>query len=738
MPEIQKRILIVDDDIQLYLHKDNLFKNCGIEVDARIARNTATALAILDEWLGEGNHPDIISADDNRYGKGDLAENVLNVLLTYLESRGQEYLPKKFFIHSASPAQPLSLKWGEADFIHKQNFLQIAWYGDLGPDAISSSTDFSFADLKNNKIMEYCNQAWGTNFARSEATLQYRFNKQRKFSLDEIHSLVTEGTIPQQEGLKHIDPHDTPLDDISYVIAESHDHHVTFDDATGAPLIGRIAFDAQTVESLRAENPLEKIIFCTMEYDPTIVSLFSKIDGIILFGKGREHLKLVAENAGLTAIMEFEEDSERMDVIRDVSISGGRLTYLSHVYDSETEKWIPEQHSLKSGDYVTLSVYTLESYGGDSQPCVHNQGELYPRRLEINTSSYTSCRGSWFADILDWCDDARAGTGLKIEANVDSTEQVKSVIKDGGEGIGLVRTEHMFFEETRLRLLQTIMLTEVPAERQSAIQALKPLHTTDLMGLFNAAVHDGNPVPVTIRLMDAPPNEFLNDEQVERLKARVGNENTRGVQFASTTPGFYRMQLEAIFEAAAATGRQEIKIMVPLVRNAAELEAVHVTADEIAAGRPYKFGAMIETMDAVQHIGEIARLCDFVKIGSNGLMSELMGGIARNDPIGISNWMIENEIVRQNPFRHLTPPLISMIKQIVEGARKTNPTIEIGACGQQMGEDSGATKLALELGLHDISVSQKFLARARVCAGHYAVCGAQKNRIIQSLPPQMK
>lgn len=720
MPEIQKRILIVDDDIQLYLHKDNLFKNCGIEVDARIARNTATALAILDEWLGEGNHPDIISADDNRYGKGDLAENVLNVLLTYLESRGQEYLPKKFFIHSASPAQPLSLKWGEADFIHKQNFLQIAWYGDLGPDAISSSTDFSFADLKNNKIMEYCNQAWGTNFARSEATLQYRFNKQRKFSLDEIHSLVTEGTIPQQEGLKHIDPHDTPLDDISYVIADSQEHHVTFDDATGAPLIGRIAFDAQTVESLRAENPLEKIIFCTMEYDPTIVSLFSKIDGIILFGKGREHLKLVAENAGLTAIMEFEEDSERMDAIREVSISSGRLTYLSHVYDSETEKWIPEQHSLKSGDYVTLSVYTLESYGGDSQPCVHNQGELYPRRLEINTSSYTSCRGSWFTDILNWCDDARAGTGLKIEANVDSTEQVKSVIKDGGEGIGLVRTEHMFFEETRLRLLQTIMLTEDPAERQSAIQTLKELHTTDLMGLFNAAVHDGNPVPVTIRLMDAPPNEFLNDEQVERLKARVGNENTRGVQFASTTPGFYRMQLEAIFEAAAATGGQEIKIMVPLIRNAAELEAVHVTADEIAAGRRYKFGAMIETMDAVQNIGEIARLCNFVKIGSNDLMSELMGGIARNDLIRINNWMIENEIVRQNPFRHLTPPLISAIKQIVEGARKANPTIEIGACGQQMGEDFGATKLALELGLHDISVSQKFLARARVCAGHYA------------------
>lgn len=720
MPEIQKRILIIDDDIQHYLRKDNLFKNCGIEVDARIARDTTTALAILEEWLSEGNHPDIISADDNHYGQGELAKDVLNALLAYLESHGQEYLPKKFFIHSAGPTQPLSLKWGKADFINNKDFLEIAWYGDLGPDSIFSNSSFSFADLKNNKIMEYCNQAWGTNFARSNATLQYRFNKKRQFSLDEIHSLVTEGTISQQEGLKHITPHDDPLDDISYVIADSHDHHVTFDDATGAPLIGRMAFDAQTVESLRAENPLEKIIFCTMEYDPSIVSLFSKIDGIILFGEGREHLKLVAENAGLTAVMGFEEDSERMDMIRDVSISGGLLTYLSYVYDSETEKWIPEQHSLKSGDYVTLSVDTLESYGGDSQPDVHNQGKLYPRKLEIDTSSCTSCWDYWFADILDWCDDARAGTGLKIEANVDSAEQVKSVIKDGGEGIGLVRTEHMFFEETRLRLLQTIMLTDDLAERQSAIQALKPLHTTDLISLFNAAAYDGNPVPVTIRLMDAPPNEFLNDEQVKKLKVRVGNENTRGVQFASATPGFYQMQLEAIFEAAAATGRQDVKIMVPLVRNTAELEAVHVTAHEIAAGRPYKFGAMIETMDALQHIGEIARLCDFVKIGSNDLMSELMGGIARNDPIGISNWMIENEIVRQNPFRHLTPPLISAIKQIVEGARKANPTIEIGACGQQMGEDFGATKLALELGLHDISVSQKFLARARVCAGHYA------------------
>lgn len=720
MPEIQKRILIIDDDIESYLRKDNFFKNCGIEVDARIARDKKTALAILDEWLSEGNHPDIISADDNFYGQGELAKDVLNALLAYLESHGQEYLPEKFFIHSNSYRQPLSLKWGKADFINKKYFFEIAWYGDLGRDSISSNPRFSLADLNNNKIIDYCNRVWGTNFARSEATLQYRFNKKRQFSLDEIHSLVTEGTISQQEGLKHITPHDDPLDDISYVIADSHDHHVTFGDATGAPLIGRLAFDTETIKSLREENPSEKIIFCAMEYDPSIVSLFSKIDGIILFGEGREHLKLVAENAGLTAIMGFEEDSERMDMIKNVSISGGRLTYLSHVYDSETEEWIPEPHSLKSGDYVTLSVDTLESYGGDSQPDVHNQGKLYPRELEINTSSYTSCRGHWFADILDWCDKARAKTGLKIEANVDSAEQVKSVIKDGGEGIGLVRTEHMFFEEKRLRLLQTVMLTEDLAERDSAIQTLKTLHTTDLIGLFNAAVHDGNPVPVTIRLMDAPPHEFLNDEQVERLKARVGNENTRGVQFASATPGFYQMQLEAIFEAAAETGRQEVKIMVPLVRNAAELEAVHVTADEIAAGHPYKFGAMIETIGAVQIIDKIAPLCDFVKIGSNDLMSELMGGIARNDPIGINNWVIKNKIVGQNPFRHLTPPLISAIKEIVEGAREANPTIEIGACGQQMGEDFGATKLALELGLHDISVSQKFLARARVCAGHYA------------------
>jgi pyruvate,orthophosphate dikinase len=350
-----------------------------------------------------------------------------------------------------------------------------------------------------------------------------------------------------------------------------------------------------------------------------------------------------------------------------------------------------------------------------------------------------------FRQLMDWCAKA---TRLDVRTNADNPEQTAQAIAFGAQGIGLTRTEHMFFEGDRIDAVREMILAETVEARRKALAKLLPYQREDFTGIFKAL----KGLPATIRLLDPPLHEFVPHEakaqadlakkmgvSAEKVKARVDALHEfnpmlghRGCRLGIAYPEITEMQARAIFEAAADVAKKNIKVkpevMVPLVGFKKELdlqvEIIHSVAKQVMAEKKIKFDYMVGTMIEVPRgaltADEIAHTAEFFSFGTNDLTQTALG-ISRDDMGNFLMPYTENEIFKKNPFATLDQTGVGQLMRIaVEKGRSSRPSIKLGICGEH-GGDPDSVKFCHKLGLAYVSCSPYRVPVARLAAAQAAI-----------------
>ncbi len=391
---------------------------------------------------------------------------------------------------------------------------------------------------------------------------------------------------------------------------------------------------------------------------------------------------------------------------------------------------------IKEGDHLSIDGSTGEVIQGplEAQPSEIWQvlhGDLPAEQSEIARD---------FLEFMSWADKERT---LTVRANADTPRDARTARIFGAEGIGLCRTEHMFFEGERIVSMQEMILADKVEDREKALDKLLPFQREDFIGLFEAM--EG--FPVTIRLLDPPLHEFLphDDEHIRELAAKLGfpaekvkervedllESNPmlghRGCRLGITYPEITRMQARAIFEAAAEVQKKgkkiEPEVMVPLVGNVKELELQRTLIDEVAkkvmeekgVEIPYMVGTMIEVPRAAITADKVAEQAQFFSFGTNDLTQTTLA-FSRDDADKFLREYINKEIYDRNPFQSIDQEGVGeMIKIAMEKGRKTRPDIKLGVCGEH-GGDPTSIYFFHKIGLNYVSCSPFRVAVARLAA----------------------
>jgi pyruvate,orthophosphate dikinase len=401
---------------------------------------------------------------------------------------------------------------------------------------------------------------------------------------------------------------------------------------------------------------------------------------------------------------------------------------------------------ISEGDWLSIDGTTGEVYTGKLETMVPNIQD--PNLLQL----------------LTWADEYRR---LGVWTNADYPADAKRAREYGAEGIGLCRTEHMFFETDRLPLVQKMIMADLPVEQKEALQALLPFQREDFAGLFRAM--DG--LPVIIRLIDPPLHEFLPnpmelmheltdlkirlqhatslaqiDDMLQQVKAKeavlrraetLREENPmlglRGVRLGIYIPELTAMQVRAIFEAACEVSKEGVsvhpEVMIPLTSHVNELKvqrsALEAEAKEVMQENgveiDYKFGTMIEIPRAALTADQIAEHAEFFSFGTNDL-TQTTFGISRDDAeAGFLIDYMEKHILANNPFATIDEDGVGQLMQLaVEKGRSVRPDLECGICGEH-GGDPESIRICHRMGLTYVSCSPFRVPIARLAAAHAAL-----------------
>jgi pyruvate, orthophosphate dikinase len=382
-------------------------------------------------------------------------------------------------------------------------------------------------------------------------------------------------------------------------------------------------------------------------------------------------------------------------------------------------------HQLREGDVITID-------GGTGRVIV---GEVPLVPPAINED---------FETILEWADDVRR---LDVRANADNADDSAKAREFGAQGIGLCRTEHMFFGDERLPVVQEMILARDESGRRDALDRLLPFQQSDFEGIFEAMAG----LPVTIRLLDPPLHEFLPDEHEatdERLRRRIRQLHednpmlgTRGCRLGIQWPEVYEMQVRAIARAAKAVRERSgsaplVEIMHPLVGFREELrrlrELTERVMEEEASDLEYLCGTMIELPRAALRAGEIAEVADFFSFGTNDLTQTALG-MSRDDAEGkFLTFYLEDGVLEKNPFEVLDQDGVGELMRIgAERGRETRPELKIGICGEHGGEPS-SVDFCHRIGLDYVSCSPYRVPLARLAAAQAALKEADRAEYVQA------
>ncbi len=398
--------------------------------------------------------------------------------------------------------------------------------------------------------------------------------------------------------------------------------------------------------------------------------------------------------------------------------------------------------TLKEGDYISIDGTAGEVFAGDVTTA---PSEIVQVLVDRSLDGKKSATYQQYAKLMSWVDRARK---LDVRTNADTPAQVRNAVAFGAKGIGLCRTEHMFFEGDRIDAMREMILAEDKETRVKALKKLLPYQRKDFAGIFKAL--DG--LPATIRFLDPPLHEFLPHEKeqqadlakkmgisAEHIARRVNELHEfnpmlghRGCRLGITFPEISEMQARAVFEAAAEVQKQGKKvrpeIMIPLVGFPRELklqiEIVHRVAAEVAKEKKTKFnylvGTMIEIPRAALVADEIAQDAEFFSFGTNDLTQTTLG-MSRDDSGSFLPAYAELDIVPNNPFASIDQQGVGQLMEMArDRGRKTRPEIKLGICGEHGGEPS-SVKFCHRLGLNYVSCSPFRVPIAKLAAAQAAL-----------------
>jgi len=530
--------------------------------------------------------------------------------------------------------------------------------------------------------------------------------------------MVDEGLITEDMAVARI-----PADDLSHVLAPIFDRDA---EAAAKPIAsglpagpgaatGKIYFNANN--AVAAAQKGEPVILVRVETSPEDLRGMIAAKGILTSRGGvSSHAALVARQMGKICVC------GATDVIID--------------YDAKTVQ--AGGVALNQGDFISINGTTGTIYAGeiDTAPSEIIQ-VLVDKTLEPGESPLYA---KW-EKLMNWVDTRRK---LGVRTNSDDPVQVSRAIAFGAEGIGLTRTEHMFFEGDRIDSVREMILAEDMEARKAALAKLLPYQREDFTGIFEAL--EGR--PATIRLLDPPLHEFfgtMTPEQIQDLSGKIGRPvqeieeriealhesnpmlGHRGCRLGIVYPEITEMQARAIFEAAADVKTKGIdvhpEVMVPLVGYRRELElqseVIHRVAAEVkkekGADFEYLVGTMIELPRAAITANEIAEVADFFSFGTNDLTQTTLG-LSRDDSAGFLGAYQEADIMGQNPFAAIDQAGVGQLLEMgVERGRSTKPDLKLGICGEHGGEPS-SVKFCHRAGLDYVSCSPFRIPIARLAA----------------------
>ena len=536
--------------------------------------------------------------------------------------------------------------------------------------------------------------------------LQTRSGKRTtKAALRIAVELADEKLISKDEAVARIDP--ATLDQLLHpTIAPEAERKII---ATGLPASpgaasGEIVFSSEDAELLKGQG--RKVILVRVETSPEDIHGMHAAEGILTTRGGMtSHAAVVARGMGKPCVT--GAGTLRVDYRTQTMIAGGA--------------------TLKKGDLITVDGSTGQVLAG----------KVPMREPEL---------AGEFGTLMKWADAARK---LKVRANADTPADARAAIKFGAEGIGLCRTEHMFFEEDRIRAVREMILAADEPARRAALAKLLPMQRADFVELFKIMAG----LPITIRLLDPPLHEFLphTDGEIAEVAKAMGADakkladrarelhefnpmlGFRGCRLAIAYPEIAEMQARAIFEAAVearrATGRPvALEIMVPLIASKAELdlvkEVIDATAQTVAreSGHSVKYqvGTMIELPRAALKAGEIAAAAEFFSFGTNDL-TQTAFGISRDDAASFLGIYTAKGIVPVDPFISIDRDGVGELVRIAAArGRKVRPQLKLGICGEH-GGDPASVAFCHEVGLDYVSCSPFRVPIARLAAAQAAL-----------------
>ncbi len=398
--------------------------------------------------------------------------------------------------------------------------------------------------------------------------------------------------------------------------------------------------------------------------------------------------------------------------------------------------------TYKEGDFLSINGTAGDVYAGQLPTAA---SEIVQVLVEKSLKPAESQTYQNFQKLMDWCAKA---TKLQVRTNADTPEQTANAVAFGASGIGLCRTEHMFFEGNRIDAMREMILADTKEDRKAALALILPYQRDDFAGMFKEL----KGLPATIRFLDPPLHEFLPNEDaaqqdlakkmgvpVAKIKQRVKELHEfnpmlgfRGCRLGIVYPEISEMQSRAVFEAAAEVQKQGIKVkpevMIPLVGFKKELdlqvEVVHRVAKEVMAEKKVKLdylvGTMIEVPRGALTADEIAQTAQFFSFGTNDLTQTCLG-MSRDDSGSFLGAYQEQEIIKKNPFATIDQSGVGqLIKIAAEKGNKTRPGIKLGICGEH-GGDPESVKFCHRAGLTYVSCSPFRVPVARLAAAQAAL-----------------
>jgi pyruvate, orthophosphate dikinase len=517
--------------------------------------------------------------------------------------------------------------------------------------------------------------------------------------------MANEGLISREDAITRCDP--AALDQLLHPMIDPNAKRTPL--ATGLPASpgaasGEIVFSAEDAQQLRAAG--RRAILVRVETSPEDIHGMHAAEGIVTTRGGMtSHAAVVARGMGKPCVS--GAGALRIDYNAQ-TMSGGGVT-------------------LRKGEILTID-------GGNGQVMA---GAVPMVKPELTGE---------FAILMQWADGVRR---MKVRANAETPLDARTARGFGAEGIGLCRTEHMFFEGERIVAVREMILADNEAGRRAALGKLLPMQRQDFAELFEIMTG----LPVTIRLLDPPLHEFLPHTEAEiaevanamgvpaaKLRARAAELHEvnpmlgfRGVRLAIRYPEIAEMQARAIFEGAVEAGRKTgapitAEIMVPLVMGVAELDAVkkiivamaETVAKETGVSVPYQVGTMIELPRAALRAGDIAGSAEFFSFGTNDLTQTTLG-VSRDDAASFLGSYTTKGLIPADPFVTLdTEGVGELVKIAAERGRARRPSIKLGVCGEH-GGDPASIAFCESIGLDYVSCSPFRIPIARLAAAQAAL-----------------